>query len=548
MSLVLFFDKAQERHKKIQNKNSKTLHRANPIQPVLAMNFEAHEAVDEEGAAPPIRDLSVEFVQGIARQYRELRNLNLSYNEISDAVNLRLLPSLQAVDLSHNQLAYLPNLDLPQLRVLNLADNCIFYAEALSRLPGLELLDLRRNNITSCQSVSGLAELPRLREIWLEGNPVASAPDYRIAVLSLLPTVRTLDGAQVTAGERRHASTFSGSPNGYQADGAADNNALDASSVSLRPSIEIHDHEDQRRDLRFRSNLHHNTADHDSDEDSIGMRPDLGNLEKHTDSRASKVIQRTRQLLDQAKQSREKAHAAAARVSQKPPTGDRNDVAIPHSRQRRQTESLANAARTGQTLRTATRGLIASRRFSGGTSPMLPPMWNDADADSDQSVGQSDGDALAPPEDSPRSTDDEIVTGTQSQVAGGSKMASAATAIRWKVKALSRERKIRELEARVTEERLAADRMRKFVTFFTADDVLVRVAGCTNQWLPRELVLGRYFDHQALNAFQDAMHEQQVRSFENDGCRRLPLCCLGYLAHRRSCVKTEFTKPATRRN
>lgn len=439
------------------------------------MSFAAHEEVDDDdGTGPPIRDLSVEFVQSIARQYRELRNINLSYNEISDAVNLRLLPSLQAVDLSHNQLAYLPNLNLPRLRSLNLADNCIFYAEALSRLPELELVDLRRNNITSCQSVAGLADLPRLRELWLEGNPVASAPDYRIATLSLLPTLRTLDGAQVTAGERRHASTFS------DFDNTANNYGMDASSVSLRPSIETSERSGQRGEPRSRAHSHRHdaVADHDSDEDSIGTRPGLGNFDHDADSRASKVIQRTRQLLDQAKQSREKAYAAAARISsqQQPPSDGRHAVANPRAVRQPQRQKDTGGAletttgRAGRTLRTATRGLIASRRFSGGTSPVLPPMWNEPDADSDGSIGQSDGgdnDALGPPGESPSSTDDERGAGAKNQVVGGPRMASAAAAIKWKVEALSKDRKIRDLEARVTEERLAADRMRKYVSLST---------------------------------------------------------------------------------
>lgn len=57
--------------------------------------------------------------------------------------------------------------------------------------------------------VGHLAGLTCLEHLWLAGNPVASASDYRLRVVRLLPSVRFLDGTRVTKHERDAAQALS---------------------------------------------------------------------------------------------------------------------------------------------------------------------------------------------------------------------------------------------------------------------------------------------------------------------------------------------------
>ena len=57
----------------------------------------------------------------------------------------------------------------------------------------LEELYLRKNNIWNISELYHLQSLPKLRILWLEGNPCSTTDNYRLEVLRLLPGLQKLD-------------------------------------------------------------------------------------------------------------------------------------------------------------------------------------------------------------------------------------------------------------------------------------------------------------------------------------------------------------------
>ena len=71
----------------------------------------------------------------------------------------------------------------------------------LSHLTHLRELYLRKNQISDLHELLYLQELPYLSVLWLDENPIASLPDYRTLVLSILPKLQRLDDKDVTPDE-----------------------------------------------------------------------------------------------------------------------------------------------------------------------------------------------------------------------------------------------------------------------------------------------------------------------------------------------------------
>jgi hypothetical protein len=85
----------------------------------------------------------------------------------------------------------------------------------LSHSPCLRELYLRNNQISGPLAV--LSQLPSsLRILWLEGNPIASLPGYRAAVVSMMPLLESLDGESVTPEEKRAVGAPGGTRFGGQ--------------------------------------------------------------------------------------------------------------------------------------------------------------------------------------------------------------------------------------------------------------------------------------------------------------------------------------------
>lgn len=126
-------------------------------------------------------------LQGIERLV-SLQDVNLAFNELTDASPLANLPHLASVDLSHNRLTTLPVFRAANnIRRLEVNFNRLHDLKWLGAqdFAALQLLSLAHNEIAAIDAVPQLAEL---RELDLRGNRVSS-----IRFLRSLPDLETLD-------------------------------------------------------------------------------------------------------------------------------------------------------------------------------------------------------------------------------------------------------------------------------------------------------------------------------------------------------------------
>jgi len=123
---------------------------------------------------------------------KELVSLDLSNNELTRQetalVGLAGLPYLSLLNLSNNRLFSMnkAHMMLGNIKILILTGNRLSNVGGIERLYSLEQLDIGHNEISSLADVSGLAKLPELMHLGLEGNPMP----YRIQVLNLFKEAR----------------------------------------------------------------------------------------------------------------------------------------------------------------------------------------------------------------------------------------------------------------------------------------------------------------------------------------------------------------------
>lgn len=90
----------------------------------------------------------------------------------------------------------------PPLLSLRLAHNALSSLEPLPQLaPQLTRLDASHNSLASPVALCCLSALPGLRELRLEGNPLAGRRDYHEAVAAMLPQLQILDGVALEGSE-----------------------------------------------------------------------------------------------------------------------------------------------------------------------------------------------------------------------------------------------------------------------------------------------------------------------------------------------------------
>ncbi|CAN7937208.1 unnamed protein product, partial [Ixodes hexagonus] len=124
---------------------------------------------------------SLEKIDLVVRLLPCVKTLNLSHNGISELENLESLPRLSDLDLSHNQIEQLGALHtkLGNIRCLHLAGNRVESLAGLSRLYSLVELDLSHNRVSLVSEVGHLGSLPCLEALDLSHNPVTQVVDYR---------------------------------------------------------------------------------------------------------------------------------------------------------------------------------------------------------------------------------------------------------------------------------------------------------------------------------------------------------------------------------
>ncbi|XP_041081109.1 nischarin-like isoform X3 [Polyodon spathula] len=112
--------------------------------------------------------------------------LDLSHNELSLLENLQHLYNLIHLDLSYNKLAVLEGVHtkLGNIKTLNLAGNLLESLSGLSKLYSLVNLDLSNNKLAQLEEIKHIGSLPCLEKLNLSNNPLSIIPDYRTKVLA----------------------------------------------------------------------------------------------------------------------------------------------------------------------------------------------------------------------------------------------------------------------------------------------------------------------------------------------------------------------------
>lgn len=143
----------------------------------------------------------------------ELRTLFLHENIIEKIEGLDKLIELDSVNLSKNFICRIENLsNLKKLTSLNLANNQLQSADDIVHIlevPSLQTLDVQHNRINDVGIVDIVAQLPDLRVLYLQGNPVVKdIKHYRKTIISRCKHLRYLDDRPVFDDERRRVNAW----------------------------------------------------------------------------------------------------------------------------------------------------------------------------------------------------------------------------------------------------------------------------------------------------------------------------------------------------
>ncbi|XP_038047794.1 nischarin-like [Patiria miniata] len=116
-----------------------------------------------------------------------LTRLDLSHNDLTEVNNLQYLSEMTHLDLSHNSLMSLEGLHtrLGNITTLGLAANNLSSLRGLGKLYSLVHLDVSKNSIEHVVEVNHISNLPCIESLNLKDNPVTGVMDYRTKILSL---------------------------------------------------------------------------------------------------------------------------------------------------------------------------------------------------------------------------------------------------------------------------------------------------------------------------------------------------------------------------
>ncbi|NWR88336.1 DRC3 protein, partial [Furnarius figulus] len=127
-------------------------------------------------------------------QLENLTKLQLDNNVIERIEALESLVHLVWLDLSFNNIEIIEGLDtLVKLQDLSLYSNRISKLENMDSLEELQIFSIGKNNLTNLEDVAYLRKLKKLRTLNLSGNPFCDDEQYMLFVVAHLPNLVYLD-------------------------------------------------------------------------------------------------------------------------------------------------------------------------------------------------------------------------------------------------------------------------------------------------------------------------------------------------------------------
>ncbi|XP_068159415.1 dynein axonemal assembly factor 1 homolog [Drosophila tropicalis] len=157
---------------------------------------------------------AISEIQGLEQQSK-LKCLFLQNNLVTTIENLKYCPELDTLNLSSNHIRKIENIGseiLPVLNTLNISSNYLKDSEGLSGLvecKNLSVLDLSNNRIDDILVVKIFEQMPNLKVLVLQGNPVVSRiPQYRKTLILACKELTYLDSRPVFPRDRACAEAW----------------------------------------------------------------------------------------------------------------------------------------------------------------------------------------------------------------------------------------------------------------------------------------------------------------------------------------------------
>lgn len=164
-----------------------------------------------------LQKVSDELIEEIIKSHPTLKSLNLSNNQINGLEFVRKLPILNKLDVSFNQIRFLPSdfvLYSHQLIVLNLNNNGMYVSNLVIRTSitlarffpdranlrplracnSLKQLQIAHNAVSVFEQLYHLQDLKSLQILEAHSNPIAAIEKlYRNKTIQVLPQLQVLD-------------------------------------------------------------------------------------------------------------------------------------------------------------------------------------------------------------------------------------------------------------------------------------------------------------------------------------------------------------------